>query len=35
MDNEIKKLIEDQGWELGVDLPTWGATEIYIKTISK
>jgi ribonucleoside-diphosphate reductase alpha chain len=35
MDNEIKKMIEDQGWELGVDLPTWGATEIYIKTISK
>lgn len=25
----------DQGWELGVDYPTWGNTEIYVKTISK
>ena len=24
-----------QGWELGVDYPTWGNTEIYVKTISK
>lgn len=23
------------GWELGVDFPTWGNTEIYVKTISK
>jgi ribonucleoside-diphosphate reductase alpha chain len=23
------------GWELGVDYPTWGNTEIYVKTISK
>jgi ribonucleoside-diphosphate reductase alpha chain len=25
----------EQGWELGVDYPTWGNTEIYVKTISK
>jgi ribonucleoside-diphosphate reductase alpha chain len=25
----------DQGWELGVDYPVWGNTEIYVKTISK
>jgi ribonucleoside-diphosphate reductase alpha chain len=25
----------DLGWELGVDYPTWGNTEIYVKTISK
>ena len=24
---------ESQGWELGVDYPTWGNTEIYVKTI--
>ena len=26
---------QDQGWELGVDYPEWGNTEIYVKTISK
>jgi ribonucleoside-diphosphate reductase alpha chain len=26
---------EELGWELGVDFPTWGNTEIYVKTISK
>jgi ribonucleoside-diphosphate reductase alpha chain len=25
----------DLGWELGVDYPIWGNTEIYVKTISK
>jgi ribonucleoside-diphosphate reductase alpha chain len=25
----------DFGWELGVDYPLWGNTEIYVKTISK
>lgn len=35
MDNEINKLLESLNWELGVDIPSWGATEIYIKTISK
>jgi len=25
---------ELQGWELGVDFPTWANTEIYVKTIS-
>lgn len=23
------------GWELGVDFPEWGNTDIYVKTISK
>ena len=35
MDNELNKLLDELGWELGVDLPLWGATEIYVKTISK
>ena len=35
MDSEIKKLLDTLGWELGVDIPIWGSTEIYIKTISK
>lgn len=26
---------ESLGWELGVDFPTWGNTEIYVKTISR
>ena len=26
---------EDLGWEIGVDFPIWGNTEIYVKTISK
>ena len=26
---------ESLGWELGVDFPEWGNTEIYVKTISK
>ena len=26
---------EELGWELGVDFPDWGNTEIYVKTISK
>jgi len=26
---------ESLGWELGVDFPIWGNTEIYVKTISK
>ena len=26
---------EELGWELGVDFPIWGNTEVYIKTISK
>jgi ribonucleoside-diphosphate reductase alpha chain len=35
MESEVNKLLEELGWELGVDIPTWGATEIYVKTISK
>jgi len=23
------------GWELGVDFPIWGNTEIYVKTVLK
>ena len=26
---------EDFGWELGVDFPVWGNTEVYVKTISR
>jgi ribonucleoside-diphosphate reductase alpha chain len=26
---------EELGWEVGVDFPEWGNTEIYVKTISK
>ena len=26
---------EELGWEIGVDFPEWGNTEIYVKTISK
>ena len=25
---------EHLNWEIGVDFPTWGNTEIYVKTIS-
>ena len=32
---EISKLLEDLNWKPGVDLPEWGCTEVYIKTISK
>jgi len=31
----VKNYGEDLGWELGVDFPEWGNTEIYVKTISK
>lgn len=31
----MKHFGEDLGWELGVDYPEWGNTEIYVKTISK
>jgi ribonucleoside-diphosphate reductase alpha chain len=30
----IKNYGEDYGWELGVDFPMWGNTEVYIKTIA-
>jgi ribonucleoside-diphosphate reductase alpha chain len=26
---------EELGWEIGVDFPIWGNTEVYVKTISK
>jgi ribonucleoside-diphosphate reductase alpha chain len=32
---EVNKLLEDLGWEKGVDIPEWGCSEVYIKTISK
>ena len=31
----VKNYGEDLGWELDVDYPSWGNTEIYVKTISK
>ena len=31
----MKNYGEELGWEIGVDFPTWGNTEIYVKTISK
>ena len=24
---------EDLGWEIDVDFPSWGNTEIYVKTV--
>lgn len=32
---EIRKTLDQLGWKPGVDLPEWGCTEVYIKTISK
>jgi ribonucleoside-diphosphate reductase alpha chain len=32
---EINKLLDELGWEKGVDVPEWGATEVYLKTISR
>lgn len=32
---EITKLLADLNWEKGVDIPEWGCTEVYLKTISK
>jgi len=31
----MKNYGEELGWELGVDFPEWGNTEVYVKTISK
>ena len=31
----VKNYGEELGWELDVDFPSWGNTEIYVKTISK
>ena len=31
----MKNYGQELGWELGVDFPDWGNTEIYVKTISK
>jgi ribonucleoside-diphosphate reductase alpha chain len=33
--SEINKLLEKLNWERGVDVPEWGCTDVYIKTISK
>jgi len=35
MEEEIINYGQELGWELGVDFPTWGNTEIYVKTISR
>ena len=32
---DVSKLLNELGWVIGVDIPEWGATEIYVKTISK
>jgi len=32
---DIKNWGAEFGWELGVDFPVWGNTEIYVKTVSK
>jgi ribonucleoside-diphosphate reductase alpha chain len=34
-ETKMKNFGDDLGWELGVDYPEWGNTEIYVKTISK
>ena len=31
----VKNYGEELGWEVDVDFPSWGNTEIYVKTISK
>jgi len=31
----MKNYGEELDWEIGVDFPEWGNTEIYVKTISK
>ena len=31
----MKNYGEELNWEIGVDFPEWGNTEIYVKTISK
>jgi len=35
MTADVSKLLNELGWVIGVDIPEWGATEIYVKTISK
>jgi ribonucleoside-diphosphate reductase alpha chain len=35
MEEDIINYGQELGWELGVDFPTWGNTEIYVKTISR
>jgi len=32
---EINKILDELGWEKGVDIPEWGTTEVYLKTISR
>ena len=31
----VKNYGEKFGWEIDVDFPSWGNTEIYVNTISK
>jgi ribonucleoside-diphosphate reductase alpha chain len=33
--SEVNKLLEKLNWERGVDVPEWGCTDVYLKTISK
>lgn len=32
---DIDKIAEDLKWECGTDYPTWGHTDVYLRTISK
>jgi ribonucleoside-diphosphate reductase alpha chain len=31
----VDEIAKSLGWEIGIDYPVWGHTEIYLKTISK
>jgi ribonucleoside-diphosphate reductase alpha chain len=31
---DVIKLLENLGWQSGVDIPEWGCAEVYVKTIS-
>jgi ribonucleoside-diphosphate reductase alpha chain len=35
MSRQADEIAKEFGWELGVDYPVWGHTELYLKTISK
>lgn len=34
-DENVDEIAKSLGWEIGIDYPVWGHTEIYLKTISK
>lgn len=35
MSKHVQDLLNELNWELGVDIPDWAATEVYVKTISR